>query len=141
MQQPRQNYQLAVVLRCEPYSLVGCAGLRRTGFPAGQAEFGMELAPDYWGHHAYAVEVGHALLDFGFRELGMRLITGSTVSANSRIARLAGWFGAEIVSTRPGPEWMAARDWSNVDWRVTREQWDHRATHRRWPQRLTMRCS
>ena len=128
-QQPRQNYQFAVVQRREPCSLVGCAGLRRAGLPPEEAEFGMELAPDYWSRHAYAVEVGRALLAFGFRELGLRVINGSTVSANARIARLARWFGAEIVATLPGPAWMAAQDWSAVSWRITREQWQQRAAH------------
>jgi RimJ/RimL family protein N-acetyltransferase len=32
-------------------------------------ELGIELAPNYWGRYAYAIEVGRALLDFGFREL------------------------------------------------------------------------
>ena len=120
---PRQNYQLAVVQRQEPRSLVGCAGLRRAGLPPGEAEFGMELAPDYWSRYAYAVEIGHALLGFGFRELGVRVISGSTVSANVGIARLAEWFGAEIVATRPGPAWMTAQGWNSVDWRITHERW------------------
>jgi len=127
-QKPRQNYQFAVVQRQEPHALIGCAGLRRAGLPPDEAEFGMELAPDYWGRHAYAVEIGCALLAFGFRELGVRVITGSTVSANARITRLAEWFGAEIVGTRPGPEWMAVEGWSHVDWRITREDWVRRGT-------------
>jgi RimJ/RimL family protein N-acetyltransferase len=127
-QQPRLNYQLAVVQRREPEVLVGCAGLRCAGFPDGQAEVGLELAPDYWGRHAYAVEIGRVLLDFGFRELGLRSITGSTVSANTRIARLAEWFGAESVAVRPGSAWMAGCDWRSVDWRITREQWQHRTS-------------
>ena len=128
-EEPRQNYQLAVVQRQEPRELVGCAGLRCAGCAPGQAEVGMELAPGYWGRHAYAVEMGRALLDFGFRELGLQRITGSTVSANTRIARLAAWMGAEPVSTGSGPEWMAGRDWQNVVWAITREQWQQRATH------------
>jgi RimJ/RimL family protein N-acetyltransferase len=51
-------------------------------------EFGLELAPAYWGRYAYAIEVGRALLDFGFTELDQKAISGSTVSANTRIARL-----------------------------------------------------
>jgi RimJ/RimL family protein N-acetyltransferase len=127
--QPRQNYQLAIVHRQEPFSLIGCAGLRRAGLPPGEAEFGMELAPDYWGRHAYAVEIGRALLVFAFSELGVRVVTGSTVSANTGIARLAEWFGAEKVATRPGPDWMGAQDWNRVDWRITREQWQSRASN------------
>ena len=86
-QQPRQNYQLAVVQRQKSHALIGCVGLRCAGLLPDEAEFGMELAPNYWGRHAYAVEIGGALLAFGFGELGVRVITGSTVSANAGISR------------------------------------------------------
>jgi RimJ/RimL family protein N-acetyltransferase len=125
---PRRNYQFAVVQRREPYSLVGCAGLRCAGLPSGQAEFGVELAPDYWGAYAYAVEIGRALLDFGFETLGLEVVVGSTVGGNSAVARLAEWFGAEIVATRPGPDWMLQGDWRSVDWRITREVWQHQTS-------------
>ncbi len=103
--------------------------MRRAGLPPDHAEFGIELAPDYWGRHAYAVEIGRGMLDFAFRELRVGIVTGSTVSANTRISRLAAWFGAEMVTAHDGGEWMAARDWSNVEWHLTREQWQHRAAH------------
>ncbi|MBA3882382.1 MAG: GNAT family N-acetyltransferase [Chthoniobacterales bacterium] len=122
-EQPRKNYQFAVVQCREPHSLAGCAGLRGSGHPPHEAEFGMELAPDYWGRHAYAVEIGRALLGFGFGNLGLRVITGSTVSANSGITRLAEWFGAEIVATRPAPQRMAEQQGSSLDWRITKERW------------------
>jgi ribosomal-protein-alanine N-acetyltransferase len=87
---------------------------------------GIELAPDYWGRYGYAVEVGRALLDFGFTRLGLEVISGSSVSANTRILRLAEWFGGEVEATRPGPAWMAARGWNEVAWRITRERWQRR---------------
>lgn len=127
-QEPRLNYQLAVVQSREPGVLIGCAGLRRAGQPLDTAEFGMELSPDFWSRHAYAVEIGRGMLDFGFRELGLGVVIGSTVSANARISRLAEWFGAEIVATRPGDAWMTAREFSHVDWRITRDQWQNRAS-------------
>lgn len=89
-------------------------------------ELGIELAPDYWGRYAYAIEVGRALLDFGFRKLELDVIFGSTVSANVRIARLAEWMGAEVVATHPGSLWMSERGWSEVNWRITRVQWNRR---------------
>ncbi len=125
---PRLNYQLAIVQRREPYVLVGCCGLREKECDAGEMELGIELAPNYWGQYAYAIEVGRALLDFGFRELRLKVSSGSTVSANMRIARLAEWIGAEVVATRPGSTWMSERGWSEVDWQITREQWDCRIT-------------
>jgi [ribosomal protein S5]-alanine N-acetyltransferase len=124
---PRLNYQLAIVQRREPDVLVGCCGLRNVG-NKGEMELGIELAPDYWGRYAYAIEVGRALLDFGFRELRLDVISGSTVSANMRIVRLAEWIGAEVVAIRPGSTWMSERGWSAVDWRITRAQWDRGTT-------------
>jgi ribosomal-protein-alanine N-acetyltransferase len=104
---PRLNYQLAIVRRREPQALVGCCGLRAAECEPGRAELGIELAPAYWGRHGYAVEVGRALLDFGFGRLGLREITGVTGSANARVARLAKWFGAETVGTSLGTARMS----------------------------------
>ena len=130
-EQPRLNHQFAIVRWEEPHSLVGCCGLRRAEQEGGKAELGIELAPDYWGRYRYAVEVGRALLTFGFGSVKLEVISGVTVSANARVARLAAWFGAEVVTTRPGPAWMAERGWSQVAWRITRAQWEHRSFNRR----------
>lgn len=125
---PRLNYQLAITQRQEPYALVGCCGLRGRGCKKGEMEFGIELAPNYWGRYAYAIEVGRYLLDFGFKELKLNVICGSTVSANLRIARLAEWIGAEVVAIRPGASGMSEAGWNQVDWQITKEQWNHRTT-------------
>jgi [ribosomal protein S5]-alanine N-acetyltransferase len=129
---PRLDYQLAIVQRQEPYALVGCCGLRGMECEAGKMKLGIELAPTYWGRYAYAIEVGSALLDFGFSELRLDTISGPTVSANARINRLAEWFGAEVVTIRPGSLWMSARGWSEVNWRITRERWEHRTAASKW---------
>ncbi|MBW4524050.1 MAG: GNAT family N-acetyltransferase [Phormidium tanganyikae FI6-MK23] len=126
--QPRLNYQFAIVPRQEPYTLIGCCGLRGMECDRGKMELGIELAPTYWGRYAYAIEVGRALLDFGFMDLGLDAIFGSTVSANLRIARLAEWSGAEVVAIRPGSSWMVERGWNEVDWQITRERWKHSDT-------------
>jgi [ribosomal protein S5]-alanine N-acetyltransferase len=55
------------------------------------------------------------------------VISGSTVSANARINRLAEWFGAEVMAIRPGASWMSDRGWNEVDWRITRAMWECRA--------------
>jgi len=49
---PRLNYQLAIVQRQEPDALVGCCGLRGRLSETGEMEFGLELAPAYWGFEA-----------------------------------------------------------------------------------------
>ena len=90
----------------------------------GQAFFGIELAPDDWGRYRLAVEVAGALVRFGFRELGLEAILGSTASGNRRVERLARWFGAEIVARRAGSDWMTARGWAEVDWALTVARWE-----------------
>lgn len=79
-EQPRLNYQLAIVQRSAPGLLIGCCGLRAKGHQADEMEMGIELAPDYWGRYAYAIEVGHTLLDFGFSDLCREKIWKNSVS-------------------------------------------------------------
>lgn len=121
---PRRNYQLAIVDRRNS-ELVGCAGLRQDGYAAGQAELGIELAPQYWGRYAYAIEVGKALIDFGFCDLGLKEIIGLSVSANLRVSRLAERYGFQSIGIQPGSDWMRMRGWSQIEWQLTRESWEH----------------
>jgi [ribosomal protein S5]-alanine N-acetyltransferase len=124
---PRRNYQLAIVPQQAPQTLLGCCGLRELAGKPGEMELGIELAPNYWGRYGYAIEVGRSLLDYGFKELNLVAISGSTISANARVERLAAWFGAEVVATLPGAAWMSARGWSEVTWRISRARWESRA--------------
>ena len=101
----------------------GCAGLRRTGAEEGTAILGIELTPGDWGRYRLAVEVASALLEHGFQTLGLRAIIGRSASGNKRVERLARWFGAEVVACREGPDWMAAKGWSEVDWALFRDDW------------------
>ena len=71
-----------------------------------------------------AIEVVSALIEHGFRDIGLCAIIGDTASGNKRVEKLAHWFGADIVARRDGPEWMAARGWLEVDWVLTREAWE-----------------
>jgi ribosomal-protein-alanine N-acetyltransferase len=124
VERPRLNYQLAIVLRDETQTLIGCCGLRSAVSEPGKAELGIEMAPAYWGRYGYAIEVMRALIEFGFGKLGLQEIYGGTVSANFRIARLVKSFGATAVM-RTTPEWMSAKGWSQIEWQVTRDQWEN----------------
>ena len=117
---PRTKFQLAIIH--QDGSLVGCCGLRLHEAGADNAEFGIELAPVFWGRFAYAVEPMARLLEFGFGELGLAQISGITVSANARIARLASAFGAAstVIET---PAWMSARGWQQLEWRIRGRDW------------------
>ena len=120
--EPRENFQLGI-FDAATGRLHGSAGLRRRGAEAGSAVLGIELAPDDWGRYRLAVDVAAALIANGFDELGLDRIVGATASGNRRVERLAKWFGATIVARRPGPDWMTARGWLEVDWSLTREGW------------------
>jgi [ribosomal protein S5]-alanine N-acetyltransferase len=124
---PRTNIQLGI-FNTRNGDLLGSAGLRNVG--NGGAEFGIEIAPEEWGRFALAFDVTSACLGYGFLTLGLDIIHGSTASGNSRIAKLARWFSASVVSERPGPDWMAAKGWREVDWAVARNDW-MRVRHRR----------
>jgi RimJ/RimL family protein N-acetyltransferase len=133
-ERPRRNYQLAIAPSREPQAMVGCCGLRGAGCE-GRAELGIELAPEYWARCGYAIEVSDALLEFGFRDLGLREIRGLTVGANAPVGRLASWLGAVAVATRPGPTWMLARALRETEWRITRESRERAAGAGRWRNR------
>jgi ribosomal-protein-alanine N-acetyltransferase len=121
---PRRNYQFAIVDR-RNLQLIGCGGLRQDGYVTRQAELGIELAPQYWGRYAYAIEVGKALIDFGFRGLELKEIIGLSISANLRVARLAERYGFQAIDTQPGSDWMRVRGWSQIKWQLARESWEH----------------
>lgn len=121
---PRCNYQLAIIDR-RNLELIGCGGLRRNSDADGQAELGIELSPQYWGRYAYAIEIGKALIDFGFRNLGLEEIIGISVSANLRVSRLAERYGFRAIDAQPGSDWMQMQGWSQIKWQLTRESWEH----------------
>ena len=114
--QPRLNFQLAVFRLREPQDLVGCVGLRSEDLPQNEAEFGIEIAPQFWGLARYAVEISNAMLEFGFTDRNLDVISGTTASENSRIIKLARWYGAEIQHAN-------SRDDNTLCWRLTRDRW------------------
>lgn len=83
---PRINYQLIITLdRGE--RTIGCAGLRQADHPFGEAEVGIELCPDYWGH-GYAREALSALRDFAQDTLALQQLYALTTPNNQRAHRL-----------------------------------------------------
>ncbi|MGI2215023.1 GNAT family N-acetyltransferase [Shewanella oncorhynchi] len=127
-EEPRQNYQFAVV-RLDG-QLVGCAGLRMKDAEPGRAELGVELAPTYWGQFGYAVEIMKCLVEYGFNNFDLVEIFGSTVSENSKVARLANAFGA-VSMERNTPAWMVAKGWRQIEWQISRWDWFARPSNKR----------
>ena len=96
-EQPRKNYQFAVVLQSSG-EVIGCAGLRQRGYPAGDAEIGVELSPVYW-RRGFAKEVLSALLAFGQSNLALTTFWAETTGSNVPAQSLVDRFGFSQVST------------------------------------------
>jgi RimJ/RimL family protein N-acetyltransferase len=122
-EQPRQNYQLAIVERAGSPDPIGCCGVRSKAFESGTAEIGLEVAPQCWGC-GLGTEAARALLRFAFHDLGLRVIVGVSVIHNYRVARLVQKLGFRSAGTRAGPDWMRARGWAQTEWHLTAEQWE-----------------
>jgi ribosomal-protein-alanine N-acetyltransferase len=123
-ERPRVNYQLAVAQTITPRKIIGTCGLRSHGSDATTAEFGMELAPESWGQ-GYATEAARAILNFGFRDLGLMDVRGVSVTENVRVTDLVSRLGFARFGSPTGPAWMGARGWSQTEWQLTRKQWEH----------------
>ena len=105
--------------------LCGSAGLRKKERAKDTFVLGVELHPQDWGRYRVAIEVIDALLDYGFRVLGVNTIVGTTASGNTRVARLARWFGAEVIAEGSRrPDWMIAKGWHEIEWGLSRNNWN-----------------
>jgi RimJ/RimL family protein N-acetyltransferase len=123
-EQPRCNYQFAIVTYQNRKELIGCCGLRIKGYDAKKAELGIELAPQYWGRYRYAIEIVSSLLEFGFQQLGLQEVNAFSISANSRVVRLAHRYGFVEVRSYVGSDWMEKQGWSQTEWLLTRSRWE-----------------
>jgi RimJ/RimL family protein N-acetyltransferase len=90
------------------------------------AELGYRLKKAYWGH-GYATEGSTALIEKGFRVLGVPKVVATTMSVNVRSRRVMEKVGlrfeAEFVYPGdPFPGWRA-EDCMEVRYGLTQEQW------------------
>ncbi len=83
---PRRNYQLAIT-RAGDDTPIGLVGLRTAGRAAGEAELGVEVAPDHWGA-GFAEEAVRALLAAGIPALGVTRVVADCARSNTRVHRL-----------------------------------------------------
>lgn len=70
----------AVTLQGDPEMLVGTVSLRRY-IRDRRAELGYWLAAPAWGH-GFATEAAQAIIDFGFRELGLARVYAQVIAGN-----------------------------------------------------------
>ena len=119
----RGAFELAIVRR-RGRKLIGACDLALTA--PRHADIGYLLAPRHWGY-GYGTEVACALVDFGFRALGLRSLTAVVAVENDdsrRVLAKAGlrWDGLMRRHTRYAGRWhdchryvIERRDWSPPD--------------------------
>lgn len=93
-EQPRQKFQLALVLKSEN-RLIGNCGIRINNPEMREANIGYELDRRYWGQ-GYATEAARAILHFGFETLGLRRIWAQTIAENVGSARVLEKIGMQL---------------------------------------------
>ncbi|MGE5184185.1 MAG: GNAT family N-acetyltransferase [Acidobacteriota bacterium] len=95
---PARGVTLAIARRGAPDALLGTASLRRFVRDR-RAELGYWLGADAWGK-GYATEAAGALVDFGFRELGLERIYAQVLEGNAASCRVLEKLGMTDEGTR-----------------------------------------
>ena len=91
-----------------------------------ETELGYRLKKTHWGQ-GFATEGSEALINKGFRELGVTKVVATTMSVNVRSRRVMEKVGLRfemefVYPGEPFPGW-SAEDCMEVKYGMTREQW------------------
>ena len=122
-EQPRRRFQLAIVLR-DDGRLIGNCGIRRKLDNDWEADIGYELSPRYWGY-GYATEAARAMVDFGFRDLGLRRISSWCIADNVASAQVLEGLGFLAEGKLRSNEFFKGRWWDTLLYAVLAEEWQH----------------
>jgi RimJ/RimL family protein N-acetyltransferase len=95
---PARGVTMAIARRDDPDELLGTASLRRFSRDR-RAELGYWLGADAWGH-GFATEAAGALIDFGFRDLGLERIYAQVLEGNAASCRVLEKLGMINEGTR-----------------------------------------
>ena len=118
---PRRRFQLAIVHR-ESGGLIGNCGLRRKPENEWEADVGYELSPRYWGH-GYATEAARAMVDFGFREVGLQRVSSWCIADNLASARVLERLGFRREGRLRRNEYFKGRWWDTLLYALLAEDW------------------
>lgn len=120
-EEPRRKFQLAITLR-QTGEVIGDAGIRRKDGSDFEADLGYELTPDQWGH-GYATEAAHAMLDFGFRELGLHRVSAHCIADNLASARVMERLGMKLEGRFRESERFKGRYWDTLQYAILEDEW------------------
>jgi len=113
-------YEWGLIRRTDQAVLGNC-GFGALDVTRGVGDIGYVLARPYWGQ-GYATEAAAAVLQFGFVQLGLRLIEAQAFPENIASLRVMAKLGLRYRETRPmSPE--PGVSCPVCVWQIEREQW------------------
>ena len=119
--QPRIKYQLAVTLKATD-ELIGNCGVRLKSPGAREADIGYELNPEFWGR-GYASEAAHAMVEYGFTELGVHRIWSWCIADNVASARVLEKLGMRQEGRLRENEFFKGRWWDTLVYAILEPEW------------------
>ena len=125
--EPRSRFQLAIA-RLEDDRLIGNCGIRRKPGNDWEADIGYELSPDFWGL-GFATEAARAIVDFGFRELGLRRISSWCIADNVASARVLERLGFQLEGRLRRNEYFKGRWWDTLLYGLLSYEWQPALKH------------
>ena len=127
-QNPRIKFQLALVLK-STNQLIGSCGIRMDTGDAFQADIGYEVDPQHW-NHGYATEAAQAIVDFGFRNVGLHRIWSWCVAANFGSAHVLEKLGMRREGHLRENEYYRGRWWDTLLYAILADEWQtHKQSH------------
>lgn len=121
LENPRRRFQLAVTLQNNDH-VIGNCGIRRKPENDFEADIGYEFAPERWGQ-GFATEAATALVDFGFRELGLHRISSWCIADNAASARVLEKLGMRLEGRLRQNEYFKGRWWDTLIYGLLEDEW------------------
>lgn len=120
-EEPRCRFQLAITLG-DDGRLVGNCGIRRKPENDREADIGFELAPEHWGR-GYATEAAQAMVDIGFRELGLHRVSSWCIAENTASARVLERLGLRLEGRLRENVFFKGRWWDTLLYGLLEREW------------------
>ena len=120
-EQPRRRFQLAIAFS-DDSQVIGNCGIRCKSENDWEADIGYELAPEHW-KRGYATEAAQAMVDFGFRELGLQRISSWCIADNVASARVLEKLGMHQEGRLRENEYFKGRWWDTLLYGMLKSEW------------------
>jgi ribosomal-protein-alanine N-acetyltransferase len=115
------HYEWGLVRRSDR-AFLGSCGFGELDFDRGFGELGYVLAKPYWGR-GYATEAAAAVVQFGFAQLGLRLIEAHAIPENVASLRVMAKLGLRFCETKLVTDSTTCVSRPVSVWKLHREQW------------------